>query len=348
MPLSTTLVGLLLAVFNSLAASTIKGVILEMGGSPIANVQVSALEGANPTSSLANGTFVLDFRDKQPGDTVQLIVQKPGMIVVNEFQLQLTLPKAASATPLILFLCKEAEREEMTLRFHRLNPFDRIEKRFRTKLEDLEAENKATEAAKEQFRIERDHAREEAQFAAEQLARARLGEVSDLYRQAMSTVYLSGIATTLNDLGIMYHHENRMEEARKVFDEALTIRRELAQQDSATYSPDVVAKALNNVAETLNNLGNMLSDQNRMQEAVKAYDEALTIRRKLAQRNPIYLLAVVTTLNDFGVSLLKQNRIEEARKAHEEAQESRRQLERLIVASRKAFEPRPLGSAQQP
>src|SRR5688572_14484667 len=93
--LRATLVFLLLAVCVRLGAATIRGVILanELGGQPVANVQVSAVEGANPVSSRSNGTFVLEFPEKEPGETVQLIVQKPGMVVVNEFQLWLTLPK---------------------------------------------------------------------------------------------------------------------------------------------------------------------------------------------------------------------------------------------------------------
>jgi cell division protein FtsB len=179
---------LLLAVSIRVGAATIRGLILanELGGPPVAHVQVSAVEGANAVSSLSNGTFVLEFTDKQPGETVQLIVQKPGMVVVNEFQLQLTLPKDAKAAPLTLLLCRAAEREEMASRFYRLKSFDAIERSYRKKLEDLKAKNQATEAAREQLRIERDQAREAARSASEQLAKVKVGEASELYRQAMS------------------------------------------------------------------------------------------------------------------------------------------------------------------
>jgi len=345
--LNTTLVGLLLTVPNPLPASTVKGVVLkdQMGGEGVADVRVSAIEGANPVLSLSDGTFVLEFPNRQPGDTVLLIVQKPGMVVVNEFQLQLTLPKAASAAPLILLLCRAAQRDEMTRRFHRLNNFDAIEQRYQKKFEDLQAKNQATEAAKEQLRIERDQAREAEQFAAEKLARAKLGEASELYLYAMSIVYQSSTSTTLSNLGIMYRRQNRLEEARKAFDEALEIRRKLSRLNADTYLPDV--------AETLNDLGNLLSDQNRMQEALEDYDEALEIRRKLAQQKrqqkfDIYMPAVATTLNNLGILRRKQNRMEEARKAFDEALEIRRTLAQRMEEALKAHEARPLDPAQRP
>src|ERR1700686_3729291 len=82
---------LLLPISARLDAATVKGVILanEVGGPPVANVQVSAVGGANAVASLSDGTFVLEFPDKQPGETVQLLVQKPGMGGVNDFHVGL-------------------------------------------------------------------------------------------------------------------------------------------------------------------------------------------------------------------------------------------------------------------
>ena len=57
----------------------------------------------------------------------------------------------------------------------------------------------------------------------------------------------------------MDQSQNRMEEARQRYEEALKIRRQLAQQNSDTYLPYVAA--------TLNDLGNLDSAQNRMEEA---------------------------------------------------------------------------------
>jgi Tfp pilus assembly protein PilF len=88
----------------------------------------------------------------------------------------------------------------------------------------------------------------------------------------------SSIATTLNNLGALDTVQNRMDEADKAYDEALKIRRELAQKNPDKYLPYV--------ANTLNSLGILDSDENRMDEARKAFDEALGIYQRFAARDP--------------------------------------------------------------
>jgi len=56
------------------------------------------------------------------------------------------------------------------------------------------------------------------------------------------------MATTLTNLGAVDGVQNRMEEGRQHYEEALKIYSQLAQQNPATYLPDVAA--------TLNNSGN--------------------------------------------------------------------------------------------
>jgi tetratricopeptide (TPR) repeat protein len=90
--------------------------------------------------------------------------------------------------------------------------------------------------------------------------------------------YLPAVAETLNNLGLLDRDENRMDEARKAFDEALKIRRELAQKNPDTYLPAV--------ARTLTNLGLLDRDQNRMDEARRAFEEALGIYQRFAARDP--------------------------------------------------------------
>ena len=175
----------------------------------------------------------------------------------------------------------------------------------------------------------------------------------------------ANIAMTLNNLGILDRDQNRMDEARRDYDEALKIRRELAQKDPDTYLPYVATtlnslgildrdqnrmdearrdydealkirrelaqkdpdKYLPDVAGTLNNLGNLDRDQNRMDEARRDYDEALKIRRELAQKDPdTYLPYVATTLNSLGILDRDQNRIDEARRDFDEALKIRREL----------------------
>ena len=77
--------------------------------------------------------------------------------------------------------------------------------------------------------------------------------------------------------------QNRAEEARKAFAEALKIYRELAQKKPGTYLPYV--------ATTLNNLGTIDSAQNRLEEARKALEETLKTYRELGGEKPGNLFA---------------------------------------------------------
>ena len=49
--------------------------------------------------------------------------------------------------------------------------------------------------------------------------------------------YLAYVAATLNNLGILDRAQNRPEEARKAFEEALNIYKSLAKQDPDQFSP---------------------------------------------------------------------------------------------------------------
>src|SRR5260221_1013852 len=116
-------------------------------------------------------------------------------------------------------------------------------------------------------------------------------------------------ADTRNNLGIPDRDKNRMEDARKEYEEILKTYRELARKDPETYLPDVAA--------TLNDLGILNSDRNRMEEARKEYEESLKIYRKLAQKDPeAYLPNVAATLNNLRILDRDKNRMEEALKIH--------------------------------
>ncbi len=172
-------------------------------------------------------------------------------------------------------------------------------------------------------------------------------------------------ATTLNNLAILHSNQNNYEEALKEYEEALQIRRNLAEINPNTYLPDV-AMTLNNlavlhknqnnyeealkeyeealqiyrslddinpntylsdVAMTLNNLAILHSNQNNYEEALEEFEEALQIYRNLTEINPnAYLPYVATTLNNLGLLHSNQNNYEEALKEYEEALQIRRNL----------------------
>jgi len=119
------------------------------------------------------------------------------------------------------------------------------------------------------------------------------------------------IALTLNNLAILDGVQNRREAARKGWEEALKIYRELAKNNPDRY--------LGAVAMTLNNLAVLDRKQSRQEAARKEHEEALKIRRELAQKNPEYLEAVAQTLHNLAKLDSDQNRQEAARKGYEEA-----------------------------
>ncbi|MDO8264027.1 MAG: tetratricopeptide repeat protein, partial [Gallionella sp.] len=127
------------------------------------------------------------------------------------------------------------------------------------------------------------------------------------------------VADTLNNLGILRRVEKRMNEARQAYEEALKIRRELADKNPNVYLPDVAA--------TLNNLGLLNLVEKRMTEARQTIEEALKIRRELADKNPnVYLPDVAATLNNLGLLNRDENRMNKARQAFEESLKIRREL----------------------
>ena len=136
------------------------------------------------------------------------------------------------------------------------------------------------------------------------------------------TVYLPGVATTLNNLGVLVAVDSqRRNEAEALYTEALTSYRQLAKSNPTVYLPSV--------ASTLNNLGVLVAvDSQRRNEAETLFTEALSIRRQLAKANPtVYLPGVAQTLNNLGVLVKADNqRRNEAETLYTEALSIRRQL----------------------
>ena len=127
------------------------------------------------------------------------------------------------------------------------------------------------------------------------------------------------VAVVLNNLGFLDIAQNRLDEARAHYEEALKIRRQLADKNPDAYLPYV--------ATTLNNLGNLDSAQNRLDEARAHHEEALKIRRQLANKNPdVYLPDLAMTLNNLGNLDSFRNRLGEARAHYEEALKVYREL----------------------
>src|SRR4030095_16006654 len=96
------------------------------------------------------------FPNRKPGDTVRLIVHKVGYVVVNDIQLELTLPADPDERPAIILLCKEGDREEMARRFYKLKSVEATDETYKKKLQDAQNAS-AAELAK--LREEHDQAK---------------------------------------------------------------------------------------------------------------------------------------------------------------------------------------------
>jgi hypothetical protein len=195
---SSAVIAVLLMYFPlSANASVLKGVVKENGpeGSPVANVAISA-PGASPTKTDRYGQFTLIFPTKKPGETVLVSVSKADYVVVNDIQLEQSLPADPDVKLLVILICQQRRREEMARRFYHLVSWEAIEASYQKRSQAASAEQIAV------LQKERDQARASADKMAEQLALAKPGQMSEIYNQALRLFV-----------------DRRTEEALKVLDE---------------------------------------------------------------------------------------------------------------------------------
>jgi tetratricopeptide (TPR) repeat protein len=235
----------------SSAQVVLKGVVLEneVGGSPAPGVQITST-GANPTNTGADGQFTLVFPKMEPGDAVRLAAAKAGYVVVNDVQLEQALPKPG-VRPLLILICRQASREEMARRYYRLRSLEVIEANYQKRLGELQSTNSEAIARLQQ---ERDQARSAAEKMAEELAKAKPGQTSELYNQAMR-LFLDG----------------QIEEALKILDEE-RLRRNLA---AAKQRKAEAEKEIEQAAQSWVLKARVLTIQFRFADAEAAYGEAL-------------------------------------------------------------------------
>ena len=362
------------------AAAVLNGVVLrdQMGGQPVVGVSVAPLgkiANAVIVEAKDHGKFSLVFPKKEAGDVVTLQVTKSGLVVVNDVQLLVTLPKDPDAQVLVILMSKEAEREQWARAFYRLKGFEAAEQTYKRKVEELESGQQLDSKTMAQLRAKLEQARAQVDRFAQELAARKPEELSDLYQKALRE-FLQGpdhfdkALAVLNEAelqrrvqlarkeqaeaqrkleeaassyrlkGQMLVLRFRFDEAARAYKEAINATPESfdAQFDYAYFAQslnrfgparDAYERALaiaqwlkdqNRVAMTLNNLGNLHRVQNRPDEARAAYGEALKTYRALAATNPeTYLPYVATTLNNLGILHRVQNRPDEARAAYKEA-----------------------------
>ncbi|MBB3181160.1 tetratricopeptide repeat protein [Variovorax sp. Sphag1AA] len=358
--------------WSAAPSATLRGLVVlnQEGGEPVPGVSISA-DDANQTTTLSNGSFVLEFTKRVPGDKTRIVVARPGWVVVNAIQLEPNLP-GSNASPLQIILCKTAEREQWALQFYRLKGLQATDKEFERRLA-LQNRQGVTPAERELLLRERDQARSQAEELARRLAAKPPAEGGGSYNEALR-LFLDGKLDAALDALQEDRLDSEAAAAQKKLDEAaqgfllrgdiLALRFDFdgagraygravkvapgsadawlqyayfhQQQNKFAQAREGYGRALGlyrqqgksaDVATTLNNLGNLLSDESRMAEARKAYEESLSIRRTLAHKNPdVYLRDVAATLNNLGVLNRDENRMADARTAFEESLSTYRTL----------------------
>ncbi len=111
----------------------------------------------------------------------------------------------------------------------------------------------------------------------------------------------------------------RQDEARRQYDEALRLYRQMVQQSPDTFLPDM--------ATTLSNLGNVARLQNQLDESRRRYEEAMQYYRQLEALNPNpHLTNTAMTLTSLADVDRRLHRLDQARANNEAALKIYRQL----------------------
>ena len=249
------LILLLVAAAKAQGATEAQGALIKgsvilngEGGQGVANVLITdSAHTGGPWATGNDGGFTLDYPNRAPGERVRLGVIKDGYVVVNWVQLDLALPKDPNAYPLQIIVCKEADREEMALRFYQLKGAEAVEKTYQQKLKALEEENKFDAATIAKLQEERDQAKAGAEKAAAELAKNQPDQGSEMYQEAVR-LYLDG-----------------------KIDAAIA----LLDDDKLRRSAEQAEKTLTDAIQGWRLKANLFTLKFRFEEAEKAYETAL-------------------------------------------------------------------------
>ena len=210
------------------------------------------------------------------------------------------------------------------------------------------------------------------------LAEVRYRENLDICQRLAAIspyAYEPDLATTQNNLGLLYSDTQCYGESEEMYLSAVEIYQRLSVVDPRVYDPDL-ARTRNNLgnlyrdtqrygeseemylsaveiyqrlsvvnplvyepdlAMVQNNLGNLYRDTQRYKESEEMYLSALEIYRRLAAANPqVYEPDLAETQNDLGILYSDTRRYEESEEMYLSAMEIRR---RLAAANLQVYEP---------
>jgi len=127
-------------------------------------------------------------------------------------------------------------------------------------------------------------------------------EALSIYRESLPSNH-PDIASSLNNLAVLYQAQNLLSEAQPLFEEALSIRR------------DVLPARHPDIAQSLNNLAALYQAQGLYDMAQPLYEEALAIHREsLPSNHP----DIASSLNNLADLYQAQNLLSEAQPLFEE------------------------------
>jgi tetratricopeptide (TPR) repeat protein len=151
------------------------------------------------------------------------------------------------------------------------------------------------------------------------LLQALVVAVRTSYSHDMPAVHAADLATALTDLANALHDFGQYDEARAADQEAITLLRQLANEEPTRHLPEL-ADALSHVADLLRHLG-------RYADGLAANQEAITLLRQLAdQQSARHLPNLARALRNLGLLLSAADRHAEALAARQEAVTLLRQL----------------------
>ena len=164
------------------------------------------------------------------------------------------------------------------------------------------------------------------------LAEVRYRENLDIYQRLVPIspqAYEPGLATTQNNLGLLYSDTQCYGESEEMYLSAVEIYQRLSVVDPRVYEPDL--------AMVQNNLGILYKDTQRYEESEEMYLSALNVYRRLMVANPqAYEPDLAMTQNNLGFLYGKTQRYEDSEKMYLSVMEIYR---RLAAANPQVYEP---------
>jgi tetratricopeptide (TPR) repeat protein len=332
--------GLLVAALTAflqvcVSAQILKGIILEndRNGHPVSNVRITEdASGATLTFSETDGTFVLRFPDRKPGQRVFIRAFKKGYGVVGDFPITVRLLLNPDEDPTPIYLCKLALCDETNARLRSLRlSTPQIPRGWGDPLGSLSVTSRAETGSEKN--TQKEFNSREAEQLRDDLAAA--GQIA-----AIAQKEIEQIAKSWSQKADVLATQRHIEEAEQAYQAALQImptsfsvnlafanfNKDQSRYAAATKafekSLEIAQQATDpaEIADALSGLGELQFKENLIDEAGLTYNKALPIYRELAQKKPgVYLLKVAIALGWLGTVQLTQNRMDEGRKSYEEA-----------------------------